>query len=457
MPLPSRAREIHLRDYVRILRKRAWIITATTVVLAVAGAIFTYTQHPVYQAAAVVQIDPDTPRVIGIQEVAPVGSPTPDYNQTQHALIRSRVVLEKVIEASNLKQRIPGLANAEDPTQVIRGGLSVEPRRGTRLVEIQYASTDPNFAAEMANAVAQAYIKNNVETKLKGAREAIVWLSQEMGDLQKRLHDSLMSLQNFRIKAGILGLSEQRQITTGKIMTFNNAYLEAQAQRLTIEAKLRQLTAIAKDPVGAQSIFTVADNSLIQKLKAEASDLDVQLAKARQTYKEKHPEVLKLQAQIAQIQRKIDSAMQTMLRAVQTEYSVARAREEALLRQLSELKKESTALNETEIQYQVMSRESESTQKMMDLVVNRLKETGVTSGLDTNNVRLVEAALIPRAPVRPDKRANLALSVAVGLLLGVMLAFSLEYLDNTIKTPDDVKQYLDVPILGVIPVFERKH
>lgn len=456
MALPAKERDINVGDYLRILVRRRWVILSVAVLLTAAGGFYTFRQTPIYQAAAVIQMDPEPPRVIGIQEVVPSGPNTPDYYQTQHALIKSRAVLDKVIETTQLKQRMPELGRLEDPTAAIRGAVGVESRRGTRLVEIRYESPDPALAAEMANAVARAYVASNLDRKLKGAKEAIAWLSDQMGDLQKRHQDSLMNLQNYRIKAGILGLNEQRQITTGKIMAFNSAYLESQAARLTIEAKLRQLTAISQDPGGAQSIFTVADSPLIQKLKTEASDLEVQLARLKQTYREKHPEVVKVQAQLEEVRRKIDTALQTMLRAVQTELSVARAREEALLRNLNELKKEGTALNETEIKYQTMQRESDSTQKMLDLVLSRLKETGLTSGLEANNVRVIEEAVVPKAPVRPNKRANIALSVALGLFLGTLLGFVLEYQDNTIKTPDDVKRYLDLPILAVVPVFGAK-
>ena len=116
-------------------------------------------------------------------------------------------------------------------------------------------------------------------------------------------------------------------------MDFNKAYLEAQAQRLSVEAKLRELSQIAKDPAGAQTIFTVADNPLIQKLKGELSELEVEKAKLLKTYKDKHPEILKIDARIQQVTQKLDAEIQTMLRAVQTEYKVAKAREETLLEQ----------------------------------------------------------------------------------------------------------------------------
>lgn len=456
MALAGNRVEVGFRDYLRVLRRRRWLIAAITVVSTIAGAAVVYRQIPIYQAAALVQMDPDPPKVISFQDPGPAGAASADYYLTQQALIRGRAVLEKAVEMANLKQRLPGAVSADDPSRFLVGSVSVVPRRGTRLVEIRYDGPDPAFAAEMANTVARAYIKHNLDAKLKGAQDAVAWLTEQMSGLQKKVHESSMALQNYRIKSGILGLGEQRQITTGKIMTFNNAYLDAQAQRLAIEAKLRQITEIARDPLGAQSIFTVADSAMIQKLRSEGQELEGQLTKLKQVYREKHPEVLKVQAQMALVQQKTESSIKNMLRAVQTELSVAKAREDALLRQLNELKKEGTALNETEIQYQAMAKEQETTQKMFDMVLQRLKETGITSGLETNNVRLVEDAQVPRAPIRPNRTASLGMSAGIGLFLGLCVAFVLEFMDNTIKTPDDVRRFLDVPVLGVVPTFESK-
>jgi len=210
------------------------------------------------------------------------------------------------------------------------------------------------------------------------------------------------------------------------------------------------------DRGGAQTIFTVADNPLIQKLKAEASDLEVQRAKLLKVYKEQHPEVLKVQAQMDQVAQRIESELKMMLRAVQTEYRVAKVREETLLGNVNRLRQEGQDLNEKEIQYLNLQRESDSNQQLYEAVLKRLKETGVTGGLDTNNISVVEEAAVPRAPIRPRKTINLIVSVLVGLFVGVGVALTIEYFDTTIKTPDDVERYLGLPVIGIVPAFEGK-
>jgi polysaccharide biosynthesis transport protein len=225
----------------------------------------------------------------------------------------------------------------------------------------------------------------------------MTWLNEQMTSLRGKVQESSVALQNYRVKAGIMGLQEQRQITAQKIMDFNKQYLESQAQRLSVEAKMNELHRTS-DRGGAQTIFTVADSLLIQKLKQEASDLETTKAKLSKTYKDKHPEILKVDAQIEQVNQRIEAETKTMLRAVQTEFRVARAREETLLGNVNRLRTEAQELNEKEIQYLNLQRDADSNQQLYEAVLKRLKETGVTGGLETNNVSVIEEATIPRIP-----------------------------------------------------------
>ena len=447
--------ERHLADYFQVLRKHRWLITGIFLVAVITVGVWTFRQIPIYQAAATILIDPEAPKIVNIQEVTPMGASAPwdpNYYPTQHEIIKSLAVLDKTIQALNLKQRAPELASA----QVLRSSLIVEPRRNTRLVLIKVEQADPALAAEIANAVATAYLQYNLELKMKGASEAVSWLTDEASRLRAKVQESAVALQNYRVKAGILGLEEQRKITAQKIMDFNKGYLEAQAQRLSTEAKLQQVTQIAKDKAAAQLILTVANSSLIEKLRGETSDLEVERSKLLRVYKDKHPEILKIDARIQQVQQRLDGEIQNMLRAVQAEYKVAKAREDTLFNNVTQMRREGQDLNEKEIQYLALQRESETNQQLYDSIVKRLKETGVTGGLETNNVRVVEAATAPAAPVRPRKMWNLGLSIVVGLGLGIAVAVAIEYFDTTVRNPDDVERYLGLPVIGIVPRFEAK-
>src|SRR5262245_17763373 len=437
-------------DYLRVLRKHRWLITGIFLVTVITVGVWTFRQIPIYQAAATILIDPEAPKILNIQEVSPVGASAPwdpAYYPTQYEIIKGSAVRDKAIRA--LKQRAPGLAS-------LGFSLVVEPKRSSRLVMIKVEQPDPTLAADIANAVATAYMQYNLELKMKGASEAIAWLTDEAKRLRTKVEESAVALQNYRVKAGILGLEEQRKITAQKIMDFNKAYLEAQAQRLAMEAKVQQITQIAKDKSAAQLITGVANSPLIDKLRGELADLEVERSRLLRTYKEKHPEILKIEARIQQVQQRLDGEIQNMVSAAQAEYKAAKAREDTLFNTVTQMRREGQDLNEKEIQYLALQRENETNQQLYDSIAKRLKETSVTGGLETNNVRVVELATAPSAPVRPRKVWNLGLAVVVGLGLGIALAVAIEYFDTTVKTPDDVERYLGLPVIGIVPRFEAK-
>jgi uncharacterized protein involved in exopolysaccharide biosynthesis len=203
-------------------------------------------------------------------------------------------------------------------------------------------------------------------------------------------------------------------------------------------------------------MFTEADNPLVGRIKGEIGGLETEKSKLLKVYKDKHPEIVKIDAQIQHLRDRLDAEFQGTLRSVQTQVKVARAREDSLLSEVNRLRREGQELNDKENQYQTLQREVESNQQLYETVVKRLKETGVAGGLENSNVRIVEQATVPRIPIRPRNAWNLGLGIAAGLILAFGLAFALEYLDTTVKTPDDVERYLGLPVIGVVPAFQAR-
>ena len=245
-------------DYRRVLRKHRWLMIGIFLLTVLTVGIWTSLQVPIYQAMATILIEPEPPRVLNIQDVTPVGAMSPwdpAFYPTQYEIIKSRAVVERAVDALNLKKRAAdGGGAVADPSRALSGSLAVDPVRNTRLVLIKIAGPDPARAAAEANAVASAYAKYNVELKLKGARDALTWLTEEAGRLRAKVEESSQALQNYRVKSGILGMQEQRQISAQKIIEANKAHLEAQAQRMALEAKLGELSQGAKEPAGAAGV-----------------------------------------------------------------------------------------------------------------------------------------------------------------------------------------------------------
>ena len=265
MVLQMTGEEYHLRQYLRTLYKHRWASLTGFVVLVAAVTIGTLLQTPIYEGSTTVLIDREPPRVVNIQEVQQLDTGAVDYYQTQYEIIKSRPVIERTIENLGLTRRMPRLTIVPDRVQALLRVVQVAPIRNTRLVEIKAQDPDPQLAADVANGIAKTYIRFNLESKLASSRDALVWLSDQMNELKAKVQDSEVALQKYREKAGIVGMEQQRNITAQKMIDLNKAYLDAQAQRLAVESRLKELTSLAKGGVQSGLLLTYRDNPLIQQ------------------------------------------------------------------------------------------------------------------------------------------------------------------------------------------------
>lgn len=453
--LPADNTPLDLRHYLRVIWKRRWSCGAALVTTVASAVIFTSLQNPLYHASAAVMIEPEPPKVVNRVQDLTATTVTDEYYGTQFKLIQTRPVVERAIQRLRLKERFPWVGDAPDPYLVVVSGLVVEPVKNTRLVNVGYWSGDPALAAEVANAVALEFVRYNLEVKNKVAQEALVWLNEQLASLRTQTQQSSRALQAYQARADLLGLKEQQDLAQQKIRSSAGAYLEAQNQRVAIEIKLRELMRASQDSKGAEAIYIVGNDPLIQRLKTEASDLAIERTRLGQIYKEKHPDLQALDSQIKQVNLRLQAEIQRLLRSVETELKVARAREDTLLASVNDIRKEARVLNEREGQALGLQWEKESNEELHGAVLKRLKETGVATMLEASNVRVVEPALPPTAPSRPRKTFIWSLSVVGGLALGIGMAFLAESLDNRVRSREDIER-TGLPLLGIVPIFDVK-
>lgn len=448
--------EIHWRDYLYVLDKRKWVILTFLLVLVITVTIASLVMTPVYQAGIKVLIEKESPKVLDIKEVIAVDAGAQEYYQTQYEIIKSRPVMHKTLEALDLVNKKPGWNKAEDPVLLLQKTVEVKPIRNTRLVLVNVQDKDPQMAADIANMVGTMYTRYNLEMKLKSTREALIWLSEQMNNLRAKVQDSEATLQKYKETHGILNVEQQQKFIEERISNYHKSLLEAKTQRMAAESRLNQIRAVAKDIRASNAAIIFGDHPMIQKLRANLLDLEVQLSKISKIYKDKHPEVVKLRSQIKQTEDQINYEVQLIIGGIENEVKVAQTKESSFQAALDGAKGEMLNFNEKEIQFAALKRDAESNQQMYEVVLKRLKETGLSGGLEANNIRIVEPAEVPKAPVKPRKGLNILLSVIIGLGLGVGLAFFMEYLDDSIKTPSEIERYLNIPLLGLIPLEGKK-
>jgi polysaccharide biosynthesis transport protein len=443
---------LDLRRYLRVIWKRRWSCAAVLITTVSAAVIFTSMQTPIFSAVATVMIDPEPPKVVGrVQDLVETRI-TEEYYGTQYKLIQSRPVVERSVQRLRTKER-PSWITDPNAVWILMGGLTVDPVKNTRLVMVKFDDPDPAVAAEVANAVAVEFVRYSLEAKNKVAQEALVWLNEQLVTLRSQTQQSSKALQAYQARADLLGLKEQQDIAQTKIRGATQAYLDSQNQRLAVEIKLRELSRASQDPKGAEAIYSVANDPLIQKLKTEASDLQIERTRLGQIYKEKHPDLQTLDSQIKQINLRLQVEIQRVLRAAETDLKLARAREEQLLASVNEVRREARSLNEREAQALGLQWEKDSNEELHAAVLKRLKETGVATMLEASNVRVVEPAIAPGLPSRPRKNLIWNMSVVAGLALGIGMAFLAESLDNRVRSREDIER-AGLPLLGIVPIFE---
>ncbi|MGH9649651.1 MAG: GumC family protein, partial [Terriglobales bacterium] len=320
----------------------------------------------------------------------------------------------------------------------------------TRMIEIRYTSTDPNRAAAVVNTLASTYIEENFKTKYQSTMQASEWLSKQLADLQLKVETSQEKLVQYQKENDILGIDEKQNIITQKLDELNRVLTSAEADRIQKQASF-QLTQTGNPELVQRS----SPESLIEKLRSQEADLKSQLALLTTQFGPSYPKVLEVTNQLKEVQEAIEAEIKKNASRIEHEYLGAVQRERMLHGALEAQKKEANKLNERAIQYNLLKRDLDSNRQLYEGLLQKLKEASVSAGLKSSNIRVVDAARVPAAPVAPNIPRNLALALLVGLTTGVGLAFLMETLDNTVRTPEQVQLIAALPPLGIIPLSAR--
>lgn len=491
---------IDLRDYLRVIKKRKWTIITIFAIIVVTVTIHTLTATPIYEAKTRLIIDKENPNVVSIQEVMAVDASGTDYYQTQYKIIESRTVAREVIRRlqlgeseeffpkpkndfiSSLKrtiqetisywkssvisllktEKVDVISDAseeyEPDSSLVSsfiGRIGVNPIRNSRLVDVSFMAGDPVLAAKTANTLASAYIEQNLETKLTAVKDAVNWLNKRIEEERKRVEKAELALLRYKERHSIVTdfSSDVEKITAQKLAQLNAQVVEAELKRVEAETRYKQATALVGSPDMLDSIPEVLNNELIRQIKTMEVELYKRMSELSKKYGQKHPQMVAITSEIKTLQKRKTQEVNSVINSLRNEYEVALARENSLKAALLKQKKESLELNKKAIQYGVLRREAESAQQMYELLIKRFKETSLTEEMRTGNIRIVDKAEVPKSPVKPEKRLNILLAIIVGLVSGIGLAFFFEYLDNTIKIPEDIESHLNIPYLGSVPVI----
>jgi polysaccharide biosynthesis transport protein len=475
--------EVHLLDYVRIVYRHRWVALTAFSIILISFTLYTFLATPIFESRVQLQIEPENPNIVSFKEVVELDKATNEYYQTQYSILKSRALARRSIDHLNLwksgelgagprsqsfwsrwfsrTDETPAPAAGPDETarqspviDAFLRRLTVAPIRNSRLVDLRFQSKDPALAAMAANTVARQYIQQNLEFKFLSSKEASDWLSQQLGEQRKKVEESEQALQRYREKGDAVALEDRQNIVVQRLSDLNAAVTKARTERIEKEALYRQLEAIQHNQSALDTFPAILSNSFIQSIKTQLAEMLRQQVQMSDTLGEKHPDMVKLASAIQSARSSLQVEINKVVQSVRNEYLAAQTQERALASSLEAQKTEALGLNRTGIEYGVLSREAESNRQIYQSLLQRTKETNISGELKTSNVRIVDEAEVPRKPVFPKKSANLLLGLLGGAVAGIGLAFFLEYLDNKIKSPDEIKGFLQIPFLGLIPAIK---
>jgi polysaccharide biosynthesis transport protein len=490
-PQYSSEADVHLLDRLAVLYRYRRICVTTFVLVTAALTIQGYSTTQMFQAQGRLLIEDERSTAVpGLQNDANTYYEDPEpYYQTQYKILKGRDLTRRVVRklhlenvtefngkkpappsASSLLQDLktkvmsvvrpapepvepPKVDETADESGLVSGFISrvnVEPVRGSHLVDVTFLSEDPKFSAVAVNALLDEYVSQNLELKLQSTQGMLDWLDKELENQQRRVQDSERALAEYREKENALSLDDKQNIIVSRLNQLNDAVTRARTERVQKESLYNQVKAISTGTT-PDAIPAIATNAAVANAKAKLIELQREKAKLLERYAEKHPQVINVNAALQDAQRQVDFEIARAVQSVKNEYETAVLQEQTLARNLEGAKTEAQDLNRKGIGYGVMEREAKSNREVYQSLLTREKELRVSANSRTNNVRVVDRAETPRGPVSASGRRTVMMSMFIGLVLAVGVALGLDYMNDTIKTPEDVTRRLRLPFLGLVP------
>lgn len=478
-PTDAVEQTFNLTEYWRLALKHRLLIAGALLTAVMLGLVVTLLMTPVYTASTALQIDREAARIYNADDVNPRESMIQgeEFFQTQYGLLRSRSLAERVIADLGLAASDEFLTKmGVSPPEAGEGGaarlvqrrqravlravqknLTVTPTRGSRLVTVSFDSPDPVLSARVANAFATNFIEANLDRKFQSSTYARQFLEERIAQTKIKLEEAERGLVKYATdqqivnvrEAGVAPGAEAQSLASTNLGTINAALATATAARVAAEEKWRQARSSA-----LMTLPEVLQNPTIQRLTEERARIGSEYQQKLRVFQPDYPEMVQLKSRMDELDRQIAELAGQIRTSIQSQYTVALNQERSLQSQVNTLKSDVMDVRNRSIEYNILQREVDTSRTLYEGLLQRYKEVSVTGGITANNISIIDQAQVPALPSKPVLLVNLILAALFGLGLGVVAAFILEALDETLATPDDVEAKLGIPVLGAIPLLE---
>ena len=464
-----RGSELNLHMMWHILWSWRWLILAATAAGLAAGVIATLLMTPRYRATAILELNPPAVQVMQDQQRLETISNDRQYLETQYGLLQSRALAERVAQELNLASN-PNVASEEQSREVrqrtavgmLTQNLTVEPSAQSRLVRITFESEDPQLSARVANGFAESFISSSLERRYQASSYARDFLQRQIGIVRQDLENSERQLVAYAQQQGIINVgsgggegaapgADAGSPTAATLVALNNELSQATARRIATEQRFRQ---------GQASGTTAEVSERTGNLRNTLAELRAEYQEKLEVFQPDYPTMVQLRSRISALEQSIQSEAGNVragrLGTLRAEYQAAAAEERQLQAQVNQLQGAVLNLRGRSIQYNIIQRNVDQNRALYDALLQRYKEIGVAGGIGSSQASIVDRAEVPGGPSEPNLMMNVLIGLALGLASGLGLALLLEFINDTIKTPDDVREKLRLAFLGGIPASKSK-
>ncbi len=500
-------REIHLRDYLRVINKRKSTVFTFFIITVIIVVIASFTATPIYRASSKVVVERNTSSPLsGGYRYTPYD---PEFLETQYQIIKSGSVAEKVvdtldpekmydifftqkekkdsildpvkawcrntyawfketigikkmfntvtgdIDSSLMEDEKKPLSRAEKMKLAVKSGIGVEPLQESRVIEISYTSENPALAAKIANAVAQSYIYELMDMRMEMSGYSIKWMTTKADDQKKKLEKSEIALQKYNRKNDIVTIEDKMTVIPERLSGLSLRLTQAETERKELSAVYNQIKRTRRSNL--ETIPVIAEDDSVASMKKQIIEAEQNISELSKKYGRKHPTMISAKDELRGLKQKKEQEIDKVVQTIKNRYELAVSNEDNLRSLLEDTKFDAANLNEKYIQQGILKREVETNRHLYNALITKLKEKRITEESQSINVWILEKSSVPEIPVKPRKKRNILLAVILGLFGGIGLAFFFEYLDNTIKSPEDVEEGFDIPVIGTIGLFRDKY
>lgn len=456
------------------LRKHAWLVAACFLICVVAATAFALSRTKVYQANATIQIDPRPPRPLGhnVESVAEIGNGSwwseQEYYNTQHKILASKRIAIAVVRELGLETDQAFIQNRPEPPQektnpltteevatIVQQRTNVLPIKESRLLEVTYEDADPARATRVLDALIRAFMDNNLEIASDSAETAVEWLADQLESLRKELSDSELALHQYKLDKKITSVSLDDQTNTlqSELRQLVEARAKVRAEIQGATARLRQIQSVdPSDPA------TIPESELLRSPNLAPLQIEYQRILREKKALEgsgkgaNYPAVRSAQAELETVREAIQRELKNIQAGAEKGVAALKHEEGGLTALVQGTEKKALELNLMQIEYGRLERTKINNEKLYGLVLERTKEAGLTKMLRVNNIRIIDAPLASKAPIKPRVPLVVAFGGLLGFALGILGAFARERLDRTIRTSDDLEERFGLPALGQVPL-----